>query len=148
MLAMASLGWVAQFSSEIEVRAGKMKKLRDELERKIHEAISEVIVIGVEGKRLPNTSCVLVPGVDGETLLMNLDMKGFSVSSGAACSAGNPEPSPVLLAMGLSRKEAQSSLRISLGWGTTEASLDRFVDVLKNVVERLRSVSQRSKMNE
>jgi cysteine desulfurase len=76
--------------------------------------------------------------VDGETLLMNLDVRGFAVSTGAACSAGSPEPSPVLLAMGITRAEAQSSLRLSLGWSTTAEDIDAFVETLKAVVERLR----------
>ncbi len=67
--------------------------------------------------RLPNTSSLILDNVDGETLLMNLDVRGFAVSTGAACSSVSPEPSPTLLAMGLSRAEAQSSLRVSLGWG-------------------------------
>jgi cysteine desulfurase len=75
---------------------------------------------------------------------MNLDMRGFAVSTGAACSSGSPEPSPVLLAMGLSRAEAQSSLRVGLGWGTTREEIDRFVDTLKAVVLHLRSFNTQS----
>ncbi|HPI40043.1 MAG TPA: aminotransferase class V-fold PLP-dependent enzyme, partial [Pseudobdellovibrionaceae bacterium] len=93
-------------------------------------------------KRLPNTSALVLDGVDGESLLMNLDIHGIAVSTGAACSSGNPEPSPVLLAMGLSRKEAQSSLRVSFGWGTTCEDVDHFIDVLVPIVERLRSLSK------
>ncbi|MCB0383885.1 MAG: cysteine desulfurase, partial [Bdellovibrionales bacterium] len=110
VLAISSLGWMARFKEEIEGRAGAIKILRDQMEEEILSAIEGTSVTGQMAKRLPNTSCILIPGVDGETLLMNLDMKGFAVSTGAACSAGNPEPSPVLLAMGLSREEAQSSL--------------------------------------
>src|SRR5690606_25381996 len=79
--------------------------------------------------------------VDGETLLMSMDLRGFAISTGAACSSGRPEPSPVLLAMGLSRAEAQNSLRISIGWSTTAEMLDRFVDELKSVVSHLRQVA-------
>lgn len=144
LLAISSLGWMAQMASQVDVRAGETKTLRDEMEKKIQAAIPEASITGQGGKRLPNTSCILIPEVDGETLLMNLDMKGFSVSTGAACSSGNPEPSPVLLAMGLTREQAQSSLRISLGWGTKKEELDYFVETLKTVVERLRSVRKRS----
>lgn len=98
-------------------------------------------ITGGESKRLPNTLSLVIPGVDGETLLMNLDMQGYSVSTGAACSSGNPEPSPVLLAMGLSREEAQSSLRLSLGWSTTQEELARFVTTLAQVVAKLRSLT-------
>lgn len=71
---------------------------------------------------------------------MSMDIKGYAVSTGAACSSGNPEPSPVLLAMGLTREEAQNSLRVSLGWDTTLEQVDSFVETLKTVVARLRSL--------
>lgn len=71
---------------------------------------------------------------------MSMDIKGYAVSTGAACSSGNPEPSPVLLAMGLTREEAQNSLRVSLGWDTTLEQVDSFVETLKAVVARLRSL--------
>ncbi len=73
---------------------------------------------------------------------MSLDIKGYSVSTGAACSSGNPEPSPVLLALGLTRSQAQNSLRISLGWSTTETEIRRFASVLIAVVAKLRSVNE------
>jgi cysteine desulfurase len=104
-----------------------------------------VQITGGGGVRLVNTSSFVIDGVDGETLLMSLDLKGFAVSTGAACSSGNPEPSPVLLAMGLSRLEAQSSLRISLGWNTTKEEVREFVVVLKEVVLRLRQAAAAAK---
>jgi cysteine desulfurase len=99
-------------------------------------------------ERLPNTSSFVIDDVDGESLLINLDMAGVSVSTGAACSSGSPEPSPVLLAMGLKRFEAQSSLRISLGWDTTQAEVDQFLEILKNVVKRLRTLREESRQAE
>ena len=113
-------------------------ELRNYLEAKIQERITNVSVTAQESPRLPNTSSLVIQGVDGETLLMRLDLAGFAVSTGAACSSGSPEPSPVLLAMGLSRDEAQSSLRVSLGWETTVEDVDRFVLVLEEVVTHLR----------
>ena len=95
--------------------------------------------------RLSNTSSLVIKNVDGETLLMSLDLKGFSVSTGAACSSGHPEPSPVLLSMGLTRVEAQSSLRISLGWGTTQDQIEVFVETLKVVVSKLREIKFNTK---
>lgn len=144
LLAISSLGWMAQLGHQVETRASWTKTLRDKMEEKILTAIPEASVIGGLAKRLPNTSCILIPKVDGKSLLMNLDMKGFSVSTGAACSSGSSEPSPVLLAMGLSREEAQSSLRVSLGWGTQEEELDLFVDTLRSTVVHLCSVRERS----
>ena len=105
------------------------------------EEIKGAHLTGAESPRLPTTSSLVIDGVDGETLLINLDMKGFSVSTGAACSSGSPEPSPVLLAMGLSRAEAQSSLRVGLGWGTTLEEVDAFVETLKTVVAHVRSLN-------
>ena len=75
-------------------------------------------------------------------MLMSLDIMGYAVSTGAACSSGNPEPSPVLLAMGLSRAEAQNSLRLSIGWETTQEQIDGFIEALKNVVQRLRTLNE------
>jgi cysteine desulfurase len=73
---------------------------------------------------------------------MGLDLLGFAVSTGAACSSGSSEPSPALLAMGLSRAEAQSSLRVSLGWKTTKNEIDDFVEALRLTVQRLRSLQK------
>lgn len=140
VLASAALGWMCQFQNQIETRAGEMKKLRDYIEARLIDEISDLRVLGQKAKRLPNTTCALISGVDGETLLMNLDIMGVSVSTGAACSSGNTEPSPTLLAMGLNREEAQSSLRISMGWGTTQDELDKFIVILKETVLRLRGL--------
>lgn len=138
ILAIASLGFMASRRAEIAGQAERIAALRDGLEDRILNEISDVRITGREGLRLPGTSSLTLAGIDGETLLMNLDVRGFAVSTGAACSSGNPEPSPTLLAMGLSREEAQSSLRLSLGWGTTQEEIDLFIEALKSVVERLR----------
>jgi cysteine desulfurase len=137
-LSIASLGLMCAKRDEIPLQAARLKALCDHMEKRILDEISDVAVTGGGGVRLPNTSNMIIDGIDGETLLMNLDVRGFAVSTGAACSSGNPEPSPVLLAMGLTRAEAQSSLRLGLGWGTSQAEIDGFVDELKQVVQRLR----------
>lgn len=141
LLAIASLGFMCGFKDQIAQRGNDVECLRNRMEARILEEIRGVSLTGAESPRLPTTSSLVIEGVDGETLLMNLDMKGFSVSTGAACSSGSPEPSPVLLAMGLSRNEAQSSLRVGLGWGTTLEEVDAFVDTLKTVVSHVRSLS-------
>ncbi len=145
LLAIASLGFMCGKKDEITVQARRIVELRDHMEKRILSEISETVVTGPEGSRLPNTSSLCLAGVDGETLLMNLDVRGFGVSTGAACSSGNPEPSPTLLAMGLTRQEAQQSLRLSLGWGNTREEVDRFVDELVSVVARLRSFATAQK---
>lgn len=140
-LGIGALGVMAQKASLIGSKAEAIGVLRDHLEARLLNEISGVSVTAGETARLSNTSSLVLEDVDGETLLMSLDLKGFAVSTGAACSAGNPEPSPVLLAMGLSRAEAQSSLRVSLGWENTLEEVDLFVETLKAVVERLRKLN-------
>lgn len=148
ILSIASLGFMAsQKRSEIEPQSLRLKALRDQMEAQILARIEGVRVTGAEGPRLNTTSNMIIEGVDGETLLMNLDVRGFAVSTGAACSSGNPEPSPVLIAMGLSRSEAQSSLRLSLGWGTSEDDIQVFVDELVSVVTRLRGFKHGEKFS-
>lgn len=141
VLGIASLGVMAEKLQEVSLHAKRISQLRDHLEKRLRAEITDVSLTAGEGPRLPNTSSLVIAGVDGETLLMSLDIKGYAVSTGAACSSGNPEPSPVLLAMGLSREEAQNSLRISLGWENTEAQVNEFVETLKAVVERLRAIA-------
>lgn len=135
---IASLGLMCTRAAEVEARAVGVRELRDHLEARILREIEGVTITGPRGLRLANTSSLTLRDVDGETLLMNLDVAGFAVSTGAACAAGNPEPSPTLLAMGFTREEAQSSLRVSLGWRNTREEIDLFVDALVKVVARLR----------
>jgi cysteine desulfurase len=139
VLGIAAFGHMAERFSQLEKNSvTRVRELRDYLEQRLFQEIPEIVVNGVDSLRLPNTSSLIIKNVDGETLLMSLDLKGFAVSTGAACSSGSPEPSPVLLAMGLSRTEAQSSLRISLGSYHTQEHVDEFIATLKVVVERLR----------
>ncbi len=147
VLGIACLGVMSEKLSKVEHRAREIENLRDYMEKRILGEIRGVAITAVETARLSNTSSLVIDGVDGETLLMSLDIKGYAVSTGAACSSGNPEPSPVLLAMGLSRDEAQSSLRLSLGWSNTQGQVDEFVETLKSVVERLRSIETGSEVS-
>jgi cysteine desulfurase len=140
-LGIGALGIAAARMPQIHEQVKKMTSLRDHFEARVLSEISQVTVTAGETLRLPNTSSLVIPGADGETLLMGLDLKGYGVSTGAACSSGNPEPSPVLLAMGLTRAEAQNSLRVSLGWETTLEEVDGLVEALKAVVERLRALN-------
>jgi len=142
-LAIASLGAMCELADEVVRRGEETRRLRDLLEARVLSEIPGVTVTGGESPRLPNTSSLVIDGVDGEIMLMNLDIRGYSVSTGAACSSGNPEPSPVLLAMGLSRAQAQSSLRLGLGWGSRPAEIERFVADLGAVVKRIRSIDQK-----
>ena len=142
VLGIGALGVVAKRLAKVEAKAAQISKLRDYLEERILNEIPDVSVTASETQRLPNTSSLIINDADGETLLMSLDIEGYAVSTGAACSSGNPEPSPVLLAMGLTRAQAQNSLRISLGWDSTLLEVDAFIEVLKKVVQRLRSLRE------
>jgi cysteine desulfurase len=144
IIGIGALGEMAKCEAQIAEKINAVKVLRDRLEDLILGQIPDVKIVGGPLPRLGNTSSLVIDGVDGETLLINLDVQGFAVSTGAACSSGNPEPSPVLLAMGLTRKQAQSSLRLSLGWENTEAEVNEFLEVLRRTVERLRSFKQES----
>ncbi|MFN7729200.1 MAG: cysteine desulfurase family protein [Bdellovibrio sp.] len=140
-LGIFALGVQARRLPQTIEKTEVMSELRDYLELRILRDIPGATVTAKNGPRLPNTSSLVIPGVDGETLLMSLDLKGYAVSTGAACSSGNPEPSPVLLNMGLSREEAQSSLRISLGWETTFQEVESFLLTLQKTVAHLRTLS-------
>ncbi|HWU43500.1 MAG TPA: cysteine desulfurase family protein [Bdellovibrio sp.] len=139
-LGIGCLGIVARRVEQISERTKTLQALRDHMEKRILSEISDVSITANETARLSNTSSLVIHGADGETMLMSLDLKGYAVSTGAACSSGNPEPSPVLLAMGLRREEAQNSLRVSLGWDNTLEEVNSFVDTLKTIVTRLRSL--------
>jgi cysteine desulfurase len=146
LLSIASFGEMARITLRqgpdfIAKKSLEVGQLRNHLEARILSEISDVLVTAAMAPRLSNTTSLILQGVDGETLLMNLDIKGYAVSTGAACSSGNPEPSPVLLAMGLSRMEAQYSLRLSLGWETTLAQIDQFIDDLKISVKKIRDIA-------
>jgi cysteine desulfurase len=88
--------------------------------------------------RLPNHASFVFEGIDGNALLMMLDANGFACSSGSACKTGDPEPSEVLTALGLSRDWALGSLRVTLGEGTRPEDIDSFLGILPGLVERVR----------
>ncbi len=142
ILGIATLGIMFDQLFQTKDKIQEMTRLRDLFETLTLAKLTDVSVTAATSPRLANTSNLIIGGVDGETLLMSLDLKGFSVSTGAACSSGNPEPSPVLLAMGLTRTEAQNSLRISVGWHTTEVEIRDFVKTLFAVVSKLRLLNE------
>ena len=148
LLAIASLAAMAPRLADLEAQLLQTESLRAQLESFVLHEISGATVTGKGVRRLANTSSLVIPEVDGETLLMNLDMEGFCVSTGAACSSGSQEPSPALRAMGLSRDEAQSSLRVSLGWETTAEEISAFCETLARVVKRVRGLKPDVKYHE
>ena len=115
--------------------------LRDRLESALLQRIPSVRANGDRKHRVPNTLNLSFAGAGGEALLIALDLQGVECSTGAACSSGSTEPSHVLTASGLSRDEARSSLRFSLGRPTTAAEIDRAIEIIPGVVERIRAIS-------
>ncbi len=117
----------------------RLADLRQQLEAGLHHQGARIFGAGAE--RLPNTSYFAFPGVDGETLVGYLDRAGFAVASGAACSSANPEPSRVLMAMGVAPELARGAVRVSLGATSTAAQIEEFLGVLKGTLERLTSLT-------
>ncbi|HEX3130611.1 MAG TPA: cysteine desulfurase family protein [Thermoanaerobaculia bacterium] len=140
--AIAGFGAAAEAARvELRDRQIHLAGLRDRFEALLPERVPGAIVHCADSPRLPNTSHVAFPGVEGESLLIRLDLAGFAVSTGSACSSGTVEPSRTLLAMGLTRDEALSSLRVSFGITNQPEEVDSFLDVLAREVAALRRVA-------
>lgn len=118
-----------------------LAEVRDHFERHLLEALPEATIFSATAERLPNTTMLSLPGMDGETLLMQLDLAGFAVASGSACSSGKRDPSHVLMAMGLSVDAARSSIRISFGPGSTAADGEALVAELLRIRQRLQAMA-------
>jgi cysteine desulfurase len=132
--AVASAGSLATESSRVAA-------LRDRLENGILSRVPSTGVNGALARRTPNTTNIYFDGLEGEALVISLDLKGFAVSSGSACSSGAVEPSHVLLAIGLPRERARASLRFSLGRSNTEEQVDQLIDAVSESVAQLRKLS-------
>lgn len=128
-------------AADMEGRTAKERELRDYMIRRIEEEIPYCRLNGDREKRLPNNVNFSFQYIEGESLLIMLDMKGICASSGSACTSGSLDPSHVLLAIGLPHEIAHGSLRLTLGADTTKEDLDYTVDCLKGIVEQLRSMS-------
>jgi cysteine desulfurase len=126
---------------ETASRAALLAGLRDRFEAALARRLPAAIVHCQGSPRLPNTSHMAFPGVEGEALLIRLDLAGFAVSTGSACSSGTVEPSRTLLAIGLSPEEALSSLRVSFGIANIPEEVDAFLDALDREVAELRRVA-------
>lgn len=121
--------------------AARIRALRDRFEEEILGRVPYSRVNGLRDGRVPNTSNMVFPYAEGESLCIALDLAGIACSTGSACSSGAVEPSHVLMAMGLTAAEARSSLRFSFGRGTTDAEIDFALEVIPATVERLRELS-------
>ncbi|CAA9332604.1 MAG: Cysteine desulfurase [uncultured Nocardioidaceae bacterium] len=122
--------------------AARLSGLRDDLVRRVRAAVPDARLNGDPSDRLPGNAHVSFPGCEGDSLLMLLDQRGIECSTGSACSAGVPQPSHVLLAMGRDEADARSSLRFSLGRTTTPADVDALAEAIGPVVERARAAAR------
>lgn len=127
--------------AEQTTEAPRLEGLRDRLIEGITTSLENTEPTAPGGRRLPNIAPLLIKGVEGEAMLLQLDNKGIAVSTGSACSSGSLEPSHVLLSCGVPQEIAHGSLRLSLGRFTTDAHVDYFLEVFPPIVERLRSMS-------
>lgn len=140
---IVGLGKAAELAKQWLESSGpaEMAAMRDSLQNAVLNAVEDAGVNGLGAPRVPNTTNFWFDHVEGEALVIALDLKGLAVSSGAACSSGAIEPSHVLLAMGLPHQRARASIRVSLGKQTTRDDIDFAAKVIPETVARLREIS-------
>jgi len=140
--ALVGLGVAAELAQQkMAAEAPRLSALRDRLEAGVLSKVSNTERNGAAAPRVPNTTNISIDRVEAESLLIGLDLAGIAVSSGSACSSGTLEPSHVLKAMGLPHARTLGSIRFSLGAANTDADVDRVIDTLPPIVEKLRSLT-------
>ena len=140
--ALVGLGVAAELvQKKMAAEAPRQSALRDRLEAGVLAKVSNTERNGAASPRVPNTTNISIDRVEAESLLIGLDLAGIAVSSGSACSSGTLEPSHVLKAMGLPHARTLGSIRFSLGAANTEADIDRVIEALPPIVEKLRSLT-------
>lgn len=136
------LGKAAEIARrDMEPTCARMKALRDKMIKAVPELVPKAYVNGNKIRRLVNNAHFRFDFIEGEGLILQLDMKGIAASTGSACSTGSLEPSHVLLALGLTHEQAHGSLRVTLGRENTEEEVDYLLEVLPGVVSKLREIS-------
>lgn len=133
---IAGMGLAAQMAKENLKHYEELTKLRDNMEARMRTFSNKLTIYGESAPRVGNTCNVGLQGMPAQTQLMALDLDGIAVSSGSACSSGSFKPSHVLTAMGADEDEAKSALRISLGWNTTSADIDAFLESYEKITKR------------
>ena len=140
--AIAGFGAAAELASgNLETENARIAGLRDQLEAAILEDVPNTRVNGSRERRTPNTTNIQFEGIDGEAMVIALDLRGFAVSTGSACSSGAITPSHVLTAIGLSSEQARSSIRFSLGASNTQEQVGALTDAIEGSVAHLRRIS-------
>ena len=122
---------------ERAAEAARMRTLRDLLETGLQAVSPQATIFGASTERLPNTTLFAAPGMKAETAVIAFDLEGIALSSGAACSSGKVQPSHVLAAMGVSPPFTRGAVRVSLGWSTTEADIERFLNAWRKLATAL-----------
>lgn len=135
---IVGFGVAAELAAADLAKAAALAALRDELETGARAIAPDAVVLSGGVARLPNTTCIAVPGTKAETLVIGLDLAGVAVSSGSACSSGKVEASHVLSAMGVPDEIAQGAIRVSLGFATKRADIENFLKAFDELVKRLR----------
>ncbi len=133
---ISGFGVAAKLAKPAIADAPALAQLRDDIEARVQAVAPDAIIYGAGAPRLPNTSCIGLPGVSNEVQVMALDLSGIAVSAGSACSSGKLTPSHVLQAMGADDDAAASAIRVSLGWQSTAADCDRFVEAWTTLANR------------
>jgi len=135
-IGIAGFGAAAKRLADSQARMGGIETLRDTLEARVKQLAPSAIVAGAGATRLPNTSCILLPGVTSEAQVMALDLAGVAISAGSACSSGKITPSHVLMAMGMPETQAGCAIRVSMGPETVPADVDAFLDAWGKLAAR------------
>jgi cysteine desulfurase len=128
-------------TQHLNAASDKLSALRQRLESGILNRIDDVQINGLQAPRLPNTSSISFRLIEGESILLHLDLRGICVSTGSACTTDSPEPSHVLTAMGILPQAAQGTIRFSLGEDNTKEEIDSVIDALCDITTRLRNIS-------
>ncbi len=135
--AIVGFGVAADLALEEADQTRHLSELKARLENGLKTVCPATVIFGEKADRLPNTSCFAVPGIAAETALIAFDLESISVSSGSACSSGKVSVSHVLTAMGIEEDLARCALRVGMGWNTTEADIERFLEAWPRIVDRL-----------
>ncbi len=141
-IGIVGLGRAAEIAEQHLARMDDIRRLRDRLEAGIRDLVPGARLNGHPTRRLANTVNMVLPGYRGESVVLALDRRGICISSGSACHSGSPEPSHVLLAMGLSEEDAHCSIRVTLGAYTTEDEIERTIEVFRDVLHGPKEVVQ------
>jgi len=135
---IASMGLAAQMAKENLNTYANIQKLRDAMESHIRQKTNKAVIYGANAPRVGNTMNIGLSNMEAQTQMMALDLAGIAVSSGSACSSGSFKPSHVLTAMGANESEAKSALRISIGYATTQADIDAFLESYDKILEKIK----------